>query len=136
MALWLGRVAGGRGAPAQRLIDARNADRALAEPSPQTPPEIARPPAAMTLTVAPERARNLHMAQKLTLEWTKLENGERALVFDAATWDVFEKCAQLQGKTAHQLISTAVAGSLGTTMMDNYALNRWLKNDDPEFFRR
>jgi hypothetical protein len=90
----------------------------------------------MTLTTAPERARNLHMTQKLTLEWTKLDNGARALVFDAATWDVFEKCAQLQGKTAHQLISTAVAGSLGTTMMDNYALNRWLKNDDPEFFRR
>jgi hypothetical protein len=92
--------------------------------------------AAMTLTAAPERARNLHMAQKLTLEWTKLENGAVALVFDAATWDVFEKCAQLQGKTAQQLISTAVAGSLGTMMMDNYALNRWLKNDDPEFFRR
>jgi hypothetical protein len=91
----------------------------------------------MTLTVAPERARNLHMAQKLTLEWAELENGARALVFDAATWDVFEKCAQLQGKTAQQLISTAVAGSLGTMMMDNYALNRGLdKNDDPEFFRR
>jgi hypothetical protein len=41
----------------------------------------------------------------------------------------------LQGKTAQQLISTAVAGSLGTLMMDNYALNRWLdnKNDDPIF---
>ena len=76
------------------------------------------------------------MAQKLTLEWTALENGARALVFDAATWAAFEKCAQLQGKTAQQLISTAVAASLGTLMMDNYAINRWLKNDDPDFFRQ
>jgi hypothetical protein len=76
------------------------------------------------------------MTQKLTLEWARLENGERALVFDTATWAAFEKAAQAQGKSAQQLISTAVAGSLGTLMMDNYALNRWLKNDDPEFFRQ
>ncbi|MFZ3238577.1 MAG: hypothetical protein WA417_08035 [Stellaceae bacterium] len=76
------------------------------------------------------------MAGKLTLEWAELENGARALVFNADTWAAFEKCAQAQGKTAQQIISTAVAGSLGTMMMDNYALNRWLKNDDPEFFRR
>ena len=76
------------------------------------------------------------MAQKLTLEWTKLENGDRALIFDAATWAAFEKSAQAQGKSAQQLISTAVAESLGTLMMDNYSLNRWLKNDDPEFFRQ
>jgi hypothetical protein len=76
------------------------------------------------------------MAQKLTLEWTALENGARALVFDAATWAVFEKAAQAQGKSAQQLISTAVAGSLGAMMMDNYSLNRWLKNDDPDFFRQ
>ena len=76
------------------------------------------------------------MAQKLTLEWTQFKDGYRALVFDPATWAAFEKAAQAQGKTAQQLISTAVAGSLGTMMMDNYALNRWLKNDDPEFFRQ
>jgi hypothetical protein len=76
------------------------------------------------------------MAQKLTLEWTMLENGARALVFDAATWAAFEKSAQAQGKSTQQLISTAVAASLGTLMMDNYALNRWLKNDDPDFYRQ
>jgi len=78
------------------------------------------------------------MTTKLTLEWTVLENGARALIFDAATWDAFEKVAQSQGKTAQQLISTAVAESLGTMMMDNYKLNRWLglNNDDPDFFRR
>jgi hypothetical protein len=76
------------------------------------------------------------MAQKLTLEWTALENGARALVFDAATWAAFENAAQAQGKSAQQLISTAVAGSLGAMMMDNYSLNRWLKNDDPDFFRQ
>jgi hypothetical protein len=54
----------------------------------------------------------------------------RALVFEAVTWAAFEKSAQAQGKSAQQLISTAVAASLGTLMMDNYALNRWLKNDD------
>jgi hypothetical protein len=76
------------------------------------------------------------MAQKLTLEWTVFENGVRALVFDATTWAAFEKSAQAQGKNAQQLISTAVAASLGTLMIDNYTLNRWLKNDNPDFFRQ
>jgi hypothetical protein len=76
------------------------------------------------------------MAQKLTLEWTTLENGARALVFEADTWAAFEKCARSQGKTASQFISTAVAGSRGTMMMDTYAVNRWFKNDDPDFFRQ
>jgi hypothetical protein len=75
-------------------------------------------------------------ARKLTLEWAALENGKRALIFDAATWAAFEQCAQAEGKSAQQLISTAIAGSIGTLMMDNYALNRWLNADDPEFFRR
>ena len=88
------------------------------------------------MTATAKRARTLHMAQKLTLEWTRLEDGARALVFDAATWAAFDKCAQAQGKTAQQLISTAVVGSLVTVMMDNYTLNRWLKNDDSEFFGR
>jgi hypothetical protein len=73
------------------------------------------------------------MTQKLTLEWAELENGARALIFDAATWAAFEKSAQAQGKSVHQLITTAVAASLVTMMTDNYALNRWLKNDDPDF---
>jgi hypothetical protein len=76
------------------------------------------------------------MAQKITLEWAPLEKGAYALLFDADTWCAFEKCAQSQGKTAHQLIATAVTASLGTVVMDNYALNRWFKNDDPEFFKR
>ena len=74
--------------------------------------------------------------QKLTLEWTQLEDGARALVFDANTWAAFEKSAQAQGKTAHQLIASAVAASFGTVLMDNYTLNRWLKTDDPDFFRQ
>jgi hypothetical protein len=76
------------------------------------------------------------MAQKLTLEWAELESGARALIFDADTWGAFDRVAQSQGKTAQQLIATAVAGTLGTMMMDNYAVNRWLNNDDPEFFKR
>ena len=74
--------------------------------------------------------------RKLTLEWTQLEDGARALVFDANTWAAFEKSAQAQGKTAHQLIASAVAASFGTVLMDNYTLNRWLKTDDPDFFRQ
>jgi hypothetical protein len=69
-----------------------------------------------------QRESLLFGAQKLTLEWTQLSNGARALVFDAETWASFEKAAQAQGKTPQQLISTAVAGSLGTVMMDNYTL--------------
>ena len=76
------------------------------------------------------------MPQKITLEWTELDGGARALVFNADTWAAFEKTAQAQGKSAHQLITTAIAASLGTVVMDNYKLNRWLKNDDPDFFRQ
>jgi hypothetical protein len=71
--------------------------------------------------------------RKLTLEWTQLEDGARALVFDPPTWAAFEKVAQAQGKTAQQLISTAVAASFGTVLMDNYALNRFMRADDPDF---
>jgi hypothetical protein len=66
------------------------------------------------------------MTAKITLEWTRFQNGGHGLIFDADTWAQFEKVAQAQGKTAQQLISTAIAGSLGTVMMDSYALNRWL----------
>ena len=62
------------------------------------------------------------MPAKITLEWTCLQNGGHGLIFDAATWAEFEKVAQAQGKTAQQLISTAIPGSLGTMMMDNSAL--------------
>lgn len=66
----------------------------------------------------------LLMAQKLTLEWAQLENSARALIFDAETWAVFDKVEQSQSKTAQQIISTVIAGTLGTTVMDNYAINR------------
>ena len=65
-----------------------------------------------------------------------LEDGARALVFDADTWPAFEKTAQAQGKTADQIITTAVAASLGPILADNFALNRWLKQDNPDYFRR
>jgi hypothetical protein len=73
--------------------------------------------------------------RKLTLEWAQLEDGVRALVFDADTWAAFEKSAQTQGKTAHQMICTAVAACFGTIMTDNYTLNRFLRADDPDFLR-
>jgi hypothetical protein len=66
------------------------------------------------------------MAAKITLEWTRFRDGAHGLIFNAETWAEFEKVAKTQGKTPHQLISTAVAESLGTVMMDNYSLNRFL----------
>jgi hypothetical protein len=59
---------------------------------------------------------------KLTLEWVKLREGSRALVFDAKTWAVYEEAAKARGKTARQMITTAVAGSLGPILIDNYSL--------------
>jgi hypothetical protein len=58
---------------------------------------------------------------KLTLEWVKLGEGARALVFDAKTWAVYEEAARARGKTARQMIITAVAGSLGPILIDNYS---------------
>ena len=59
---------------------------------------------------------------KLTLEWVKLREGARALVFDAKTWAVYEEAARARGKTARQMITTAVAGSLGPILINNYSL--------------
>ena len=73
--------------------------------------------------------------RKLTLEWTQLENGNRALVFDADTWAAFEKAAAFKGQTASHMISTAVAASFGTIMADNYSYNRFMRGDDPQFLR-
>jgi len=33
----------------------------------------------------------------------------------------------------HRPLDQIRSASLGTVMMDNYKLNRWLKNDDPDF---
>ena len=58
---------------------------------------------------------------KLTLEWVKLREGARALVFDAKTWAVYEEAAKAKGKTARQMITTAVGSSLGPILIDNYS---------------
>jgi hypothetical protein len=73
--------------------------------------------------------------RKLTLEWAELGDGGRALIFDRQTCAMYEAAAAARGQTAHQIISTAVAGAFGTVMMDNYTLNRFLKADDPDFLR-
>jgi hypothetical protein len=33
------------------------------------------------------------------------------------------------------MISAAVGASLGTIMMDNYTLNRFMRGDDPDFLQ-
>jgi hypothetical protein len=73
--------------------------------------------------------------RKLTLEWVKQPDGSRALVFDAKTWAAYEQAANAQGKTAQQIITTAVAGAFGAILMDNYTLNRFMRADDPDFLR-
>ena len=72
---------------------------------------------------------------KLTFEWVDNGDGGQALVFDAETWAAYERAANAQGQTAHQLISTAVAACFGSIIEDNYALNRFLCSDDPDFLR-
>jgi hypothetical protein len=76
-----------------------------------------------------------HEQRKLTLEWVQQEDGSRALVFDAATWAAFERAAAGKGQTASHMISTAVAASFGSIMMDNYTYNRFMRADDPDFLR-
>jgi hypothetical protein len=68
---------------------------------------------------------NTEPDNKLSLEWVKGEHGV-ALVFDKKTWKVFEDRARTLDKTAEQIITTAVIGVLGTIMMDNYVLNRFM----------
>jgi len=72
---------------------------------------------------------------KLTLEWVQQKDGSRALVFDAATWAAFERAAAAKGQTASHMISTAVAASFGSIMMDNYTYNRFMRGDSPDFLR-
>jgi hypothetical protein len=63
--------------------------------------------------------------RKLTLEWVKSEDGV-ALVFDRRTWKVFEEVARTRDKTPEHMILSAVVQTLGTVLMDNYTLNRFL----------
>jgi hypothetical protein len=67
------------------------------------------------------RSKAMSGDNKLTLEWVKLGEGARALVFDAKTWAVYEEAAKTKGKTARQIITTAVASSLGPILIDNYS---------------
>jgi hypothetical protein len=63
--------------------------------------------------------------KKLTLEWVKAKDGI-ALVFDRRTWKIFEGAARARDDTAEHMILSAVVQTLGTVLMDNYTLNRFL----------
>jgi hypothetical protein len=73
--------------------------------------------------------------RKLTLEWVVQPDGSRALVFDAATWASYEAEAAARGQTADQMIVTAIVSCIGPIVVDNYALNRFLQADNPDFLR-
>jgi hypothetical protein len=66
------------------------------------------------------RLHNQLRGDFVALEWVEPKDGSRALVFDPKTWAVFEQSATAKGKTAHQLITTAVTTALGPILMDNY----------------
>jgi hypothetical protein len=85
-----------------------------------------------TKSLAQEAEKN---GRKLTLEWVHEPDGSRALVFDPATWAAYETVAAAKGQTASQMIVTAVAGCFGAIREDNFALNRFLTADDPDFLR-
>ena len=40
-----------------------------------------------------------------------------------------------KGQTADQMIVTAVVSCIGPIVIDNYALNRFLQADNPDFLR-
>jgi hypothetical protein len=61
---------------------------------------------------------------RLTLEWVKSADGV-ALVFDPRTWKVFEEAAKAREQSAEHMILSAVAGTIGPILMDNYTLNRF-----------
>ena len=62
---------------------------------------------------------------KPTFEWLRLPDGLRALAFDEPTWTIFKTIATARGQSAEQIFITAVAASLGSILVDNYALNRF-----------
>jgi hypothetical protein len=64
--------------------------------------------------------------RKLTLDWVWQPDGSRALVFDAKTWAVFEAAAKVKGQDPRHMISAAVVECLGTVVVDNFVLNRFL----------
>jgi hypothetical protein len=85
-----------------------------------------------TKSLAQEAEKN---GRKLTLEWAHEPDGSLALVFDSAPWAAYETVAAAKGQTASQMIANAIGACFGTIHADNYALNRFLSVDDPDFLR-
>jgi hypothetical protein len=52
--------------------------------------------------------------QNLSLEWRVLDPAHVALVFDLATWRVFEATAESRGTDAQAMITKAMVSLLGT----------------------
>jgi hypothetical protein len=63
---------------------------------------------------------------RLSLEWVKSPN-EVALVFDRATWKVFEQTARLREQSPEHMITRAVVDCLGQIVEDNMVQNRILR---------
>jgi hypothetical protein len=63
---------------------------------------------------------------KLILEWVTAPDS-MALVFDKATWKVFQDAANRREQSAEHMILREVVACLGTIVEDNMVLNRMLR---------
>jgi hypothetical protein len=56
--------------------------------------------------------------------------GRAALIFDAKTWKTIKDAANARDQFAEHIVTRAVVNCLGSILMDNMALNRFLRRSD------
>jgi len=62
-------------------------------------------------------------------------DGSQALVIDAKTWAAYEQAANAKGKTAYQIITTAVAEALVAILIDDDVPKSFTRANEPDFLR-
>ena len=67
--------------------------------------------------------------------WIEQPDGSRALVIDAKTWAAYEQAANAKGKTAYQVITTAVAEAFLAILLDDYVSSGLRHMNDLELLR-
>jgi len=56
--------------------------------------------------------------------------GRAALIFDAKTWTTIKVAANARDQFAEHIVTRAIVNCLGSILMDNMALNRFLRGSD------
>jgi hypothetical protein len=56
--------------------------------------------------------------------------GRAALIFNAKTWTTIKDAANARDQFAEHIVTRAVVNCLGSILMDNMALNRFLRGSD------